>query len=429
MKKIIGICVLLFSFLLGCKETNKTTMSVLNKSDYDLYLVATFSNIQKIKKEQEFWEKRLTPDSSGIGDLGPLAASYSALFHETGAIENLYKAEKLYKKAITVSANNKDVYTRSLARNYISQHRFKEAKNILEQSYSEISNKKATEYQLFDIYMETGDYEKAYENLEKVKNLGSYDYLIRLAKWSDYRGELDAAIHYLEKAKDIAKASGNKNLEIWTYSNLGDFYGHAGRITDAYNMYLATLKIAPSNAYAKKGLSWIAFANDKNTLEANRILDSIMVSHKAPDYYLLKSEIAYFDGNEKEAKKQEQLFLEALASSNYGNMYNAYLIPLLVDIDPVKSLKLANQEIHNRATPETYHLLALAQLKNNMVKEALKTIKTQVEGKTEEPMALIHAAYVYKANGMDKKVNTIKKELEEVSFEIGPVLSNKISEL
>jgi hypothetical protein len=50
--------------------------------------------------------------------------------------------------------------------------------------------------------------------------MNDYDYLIRLAKWNDHKGDLKN--HFMEKARDIAEED-NRTLKIWSYSNLGDF--------------------------------------------------------------------------------------------------------------------------------------------------------------------------------------------------------------
>ncbi len=430
IKKGQFVLLLLSSLLyFSCDLTKEKYSKFLNSEDYNAYLEIKNISYESAKKNNLFWLNRLAPDSSGVGDLGPLAGTYGALFTITGDVSNLKNAEALYKKAYSISATNKDGYARGLAQNYISQHRFKEAQQLLEDTYAGPTNKRETELQLFDAYMETGTYDKAFEALEKIKNTSDYHYLIRLAKWSDYRGDLDAAINYLEKAKTIAESGGLKPLKIWTYTNLGDFYGHAGRIDEAYNMYLQTLALEPDNAYAKKGIAWIAYSYEKDTKEANRILDTLLQSHKVPEYYLLKAEIAEFDGNYIVQKENLQLFEAAASNPDYGVMYNAYLIEYYANSNLKKALDIAQQEVLNRATPETYQLLALVQLRNGFNKKALSTIENFVEGKTEEPMALLHSAYVYKANGLDAKVAELKPKLEDAAFEIGPVLLKNVQQL
>jgi hypothetical protein len=133
--------------------------------------------------------------------------------------------------------------------------------------------------------------------------------------------------------------------------------------------------------------------------------------------------------NETEAEKQQKLFVEAVNQGTYEAMYTTYLIELYAETNPEKALRLAWEELANRATPETYHLLAYALLINGNKNEALKLIENHVEGKTFEPMAQYHSALVYKANGLSDKVAVLKNELAEASFELGPVMKEKIKDL
>lgn len=418
----------LLGLLAACTSPNDK--KITNPEDYNNYLSMTEApTYDEALKNQAFWNKRLASDTSGVGDISGVAGSYSALFASTGNVDNLKKAEQLYKKGIAISANNKDGFMRSLAHNYVSQHRFKEARNLLESSLEIPSNKYETQLMLFDVYMELGQYTEAGEMLKNTENERSFEFLIRRAKWNDHLGNLDEAIRYMVKAKEIAETSDNKTLKIWSYTNLADFYGHAGRIDEAYQYYLKTLEIQPDNAYAKKGIAWIAYANDKNTEEANRILNAASKNHKVPDYYLLKAEMAAYNGNTKMEDENLDAFLKEVADPLYGGMYNTYLIEFYADKNPEKALAIAEKEIENRATPETYQLLAYAQLKTGNEKEALETINAHVTGKTFEPMAQYHSALIYKANGMTAETNAMKKELKGAAFELGPVVMEDVNRL
>ncbi len=425
MKKIITI--LTVAVLFGCQEKPK---EITDSKDYDQYLITSKTPAtDAIHKELEFWQARFNNDSTHLMEMSRLSGIHAGLFGSTGDISELKISETLIKKSHDVSARNKDSYLRSLAHNYISQHRFKEAQVLLDSAYTYEDNRKETEMMLFDVAMELGEYSRADTLLGKIKDPKDFNYLIRLAKWSDHNGNLDVAIKYMEQAKKIAEERDSKGLKLWVYSNIGDFYGHAGRIEDSYKSYLKTLAIEPDNHYVKKQLAWMVYSSEKNTKEANRILDSVMVNHKAPDYYLLKGEMAEFDGNTAEAKKQYDMFLSATDNPSYGGMYNTYLINLYADTDPEKALKLAAKEITNRATPETYQLLAYSQLKSGDKESALKTIEEYVEGKTSEPKALFHSALIYKANGMKDKVAPIKEELMGAFYELGPVKAKEIEKL
>ncbi|MBK5212414.1 MAG: hypothetical protein JJE55_01985 [Flavobacteriaceae bacterium] len=425
MKNLITIVVV--AFLFGCQEKPK---KITDSKDYDSYLM-TNNNPSRdaLQKDLEFWQARFNNDSTHLLEMSRLSGIHAGLFGSTGAISELKISEELIKKSHDVSARNKDSYLRSLAHNYVSQHRFKEAQILLDSAYTYPDNHKETEMMLFDVAMELGEYDRADTLLGKIKDPKDFNYLIRLAKWSDHNGNLDAAIKYMEQAKQIAEERDNKGLKLWIYSNIGDFFGHAGRIRDSYNSYLKTLAIEPDNHYVKKQLAWMTYSSEKNTAEANRILDSIMVNHKAPDYFLLKGQMAEFDGDTSEADKEYNNFIKATENPNYGGMYNTYLIELYANRDSQKALKLAEKEITNRATPETYQLLGYAQLKAGEKEAALKTIEEHVAGKTSEPKALFHAALIYKANGMDDKVKPLKEELMGAFYELGPLKAIEIENL
>ena len=418
--------------LLGCnKQGDKDVTFTTNPKDYTSFLQADpIKSYAAALEEKEFWSKRLGSDSTGVGDLGPLAGAYSKLFETSGDIQYLKDAEQVYKKAITVAAIKiQDGYKRALAKNYITQHRFKDAIILLEESYAGISNKHATELLLFDCYLEVGAYSKALQFLKKIENINQFDYLIRISKWSDHQGDLSAAIRYMQKALVIANSRKNLALQIWTNSNIADYYGHQGAIKASYNHYLKTLALQPDNAYAKKGIAWILYSKEYNTAQALELIDHLLANHNLPDYYLLKAEMASYQGDSVLSEEYMQQFFTLANNPLYGDMYNTHKIMALVKTDPYKALQLARKEVDNRTTPQSYQLLALAQLASNLKQEALATITSFVAGKTSDPMALLHSAQVYKANGMLDKVTALKTALLPASYELGPEVFKQVTAL
>ncbi len=418
--------------LLGCNgQGDKDVAFATNPIDYTSFLQADpIKSYAAALEEKEFWSKRLGSDSTGVGDLGPLAGAYSKLFETRGDIQYLKDAEQVYKKAITVAAIKiQDGYKRALAKNYITQHRFKDAIILLEESYAGISNKHATELLLFDSYLEVGAYSKALQFLKKIENINQFDYLIRISKWSDHQGDLSAAIRYMQKALVIANSRKNLALQIWANSNIADYYGHQGDIKASYNHYLKTLALQPDNAYAKKGIAWILYSKEYNTAQASELIDHLLANHNLPDYYLLKAEMASYQGDSVLSEEYMQQFFTLANNPLYGDMYNTHKIMALVKTDPYKALQLARKEVDNRTTPQSYQLLALAQLASNLKQEALATITSFVAGKTSDPMALLHSAQVYKANGMLDKVTALKTTLLPARYELGPEVFKQVTAL
>lgn len=425
MKYLIILCTTFF--FLSCAQKEKEF--VTSDKDYEEYL--QIEPQERISKYYELWNSKITTDSTQLLSFGNVASEYNRYFKNTGDINFLKKAEQSLTKAVEIANINKAGYRRALARNYISQHRFKEALALAEDARTIGGGLKQTHSLLFDIYMELGNYELAEAYLDSIRKPSEFGYLIRIAKWNDYKGDLDTTIKFMEKAMKKAESSKNKRLLIWSYSNIADYYGHAGRLKDSYDYYLKTLAIDSQNAYAKKGIAWIVFSHEKNGTEALRILDSVLEHYKSPDYYLLKAEIADFMNKEALKTKNLDLYYNLVKHKAYGNMYNAYNVDFFLEHTKQydKALNMAFKEVENRATPESYNLLAKAHLKKDDKAKALEIVNKHIIGKTFEPALLLNVAEVYKANSHLDKVTVLKKELAGAVYELGPASKEKIESL
>jgi tetratricopeptide (TPR) repeat protein len=284
---------------------------------------------------------------------------------------------------------------------------------------------------LFDVHLELGNYKLAKMYLDQFISFSDFDYLIRLAKWSDHQGNLDAAIKYMEQAKAIAETSNLTGIKKWAYTNIADFYGHEGQVQESYHYFLKSLELDPNDAYSKKGIAWIVYSHEKNPDEALRILNQVTKSYHAPDYYLLMAEIADFKGDV--ALKQEHLeqFKNAVKNTDYGDMYNKYNALLYADEgkNMDEALAIAKIEVEHRPTPQSYDLLAWTHYKQGNLNEALDIVEHHIIDKTFEPHILYHVAEIYKAAGMTKEVKPIKEELLGSLYELGPTMVAKINQL
>ncbi|WP_428742829.1 tetratricopeptide repeat protein [Tenacibaculum sp.] len=428
MKTInIIICAILSSAVLSC-STPETT-KVANEKDYDKYLQSIIITSESLaQKELEFWQNKLNDQPTQYPYLSKLAKANTLLFSESGNISYLIEAEEKLLQINQKTDYNKASYLRSLARNYISQHRFKESLELLKRAEVNGENLNATQKMLFDVYLELGNPKEASEYLEEIEDYADFGYLIRVSKWYDHKGDLASAIRFMEKAKKKAEEANDKDLKIWSYTNLADFYGHDGQVKEAYDLYIKALELDYNNAYAKKGIAWIVYSHDKNTDEALRILEIISKEHFSPDYYMLKAEIAEFKNNWAMKNDNLKVYLSATKNSSYGVMYNQHLAKLYLDEfnDTANALPYIEKELANRPTPQSYDLLAWYYYKNKDFKKALEVANTHVVGKTFEPKVQYHIAKIYKANGINDKAMLLKEELLESSFELGPLMTEKI---
>jgi len=423
------IVILLFAvlFLTACQQNSGRTLTDIK--DYDHYLDTSAASTTS--KYFELWNSKIKPDSMQLSSFGIVAGEYNRYFNATGDIQFLKKAEMALKRAVNIAAIGKAEYLRALARNYITQHRFKEALQLASAACRKGSGINSSHKLMFDIHMELGNYNIAGKYLDSVKNMSDFGYLIRIAKWNDHKGDLSTTIRFMEKAKEKAEAAKNKSLQLWSYTNLADYYGHAGRIKASYQHFLQALSLDPNNAYAKKGIAWIVFSHGKNPKEAMRILDAVTKNYKSPDYYLLKAEIAEYMNDDRKYLSNLDNYYKTVQNPQYGPMYNIPNAVLYLDqtAQYKKGIKLARKEVNNRPTPETFALLAYAYLKDGQNTMAAKIADNEILGKTFEPNTLLYAAEIYKAVGKAKTSSELKAELLDAVYELGPVQQLRIYKL
>ena len=413
--------------LLTFSCTNKT---VTNEEDYRAYLTTKIDS-SELFENVDFWTNKLENTSNQFLYQAKRSGAYSNVFSKTGNIEYLIKAENDLIAVNEATNYNQAGSLKSLAANYISQHRFKEALELLKKAETNGEKLNGTKKMLFDVHLELGNYIYAEAYLKDIKNTSDFDYLIRLSKWEDHQGNLEGAIQNMEKAMAIAESSNITSLKPWSYTNIADFYGHAGEIEKSYNYFLKALELDPNDAYAKKGIAWIAYSHDKKPENALNILNHVATYYQAPDYDLLKAEIAEFQ-NDLELKSDALLnYQEAVSNKQYGDMYNAYNVMHYTDdlLLPQVAIDIAKLEVENRPTPQSYDLLAWSYFKQGNIEKANEIIETYVDGKTFEPAVLYHVAEIYKAAGKTDKIKPLKQDLTASLYELGPLMKEKIKQL
>ncbi|MBG49600.1 MAG: hypothetical protein CML05_15040 [Pseudozobellia sp.] len=426
MKYFVGI-LLLMGIISSCSNTDRRTIT--DSNDYDRFLTSTTAN--KVSRAFELWSSKAKEDSTQLMSFGIIGGEYSRFFQNTGDIKYLKKAEAVLTKAVDNAATGKSGYFRSLARNYMAQHRFMEALVMADSARATKKGTRQSRILLFDVHMELGNYQTAEKYLDSIQDVEDFAQLVRLAKWNDYKGDLSRTIKFMEEAMDKAEDSKNKSLQLWSYTQLADYYGHAKKIEKSYELYLKALAIDPANANAKKGIAWIVFSHENRPREAMRILDSVTKKYKSPDFFLLKAEIADYMGDDLQSLSNLDMYFKLVSNPDYGNMYNTLNVAIYLHEtgEYEKALRLAKKEVQNRPTPEAYSLLAYSYLKKGDFKQALDIIEREIEGKTFDPEILFYAAEIYKATGQYQKVGKIKRQLKNAIFELGPLYEQSIANL
>ena len=391
-------------------------------TDDILKLYQPVERLQLQKQELAYWEAKTQAAPRQYVFQQQLANANSGMFGLTADIRYLKTAEELLKGLIQKELPNKAGILRSLAHNYISQHRFCDALELVNDAAAIGSDFRSSQLMLFDVYQELGDENIQIELLNALSEQRDFNYLIRLAKWEDGQGRLDQTIAIMLKAEAIAKSSKQQELIGWMYSNLGDYYGHAGEIERSQAYFQKSLELNPADWYSMKGLAWIAYSHENNIEKALNLLNLVKAYSSDPSILLLEAEILQYKGETTEANEIRKTVTSKVSKPEYGNMYNHFLAEYYADFPEYASraIRLAEQEIRERPIPQSYDLLAMVYFKQGAVEKARTISKNHILGKTYEPKTLINQVYYFKGQS-NSAVEQIKIELKDARFELGPL--------
>lgn len=422
MKTVIPTIVLIILGLVIFLSFKLDKKILVQSDDYQKFLSSNSTSTND-QKEIDFWSSKLNLDSNCTACKLKLASTWAKRFKEKSKIKDLLNADSILQTTLDQKLGISAIY-QSLASISISRHNFQDSWKYSQLALEEGENKEQSIFLLFDAAMELGYYKQAESFLDRLKDKNSFNYLLRASKLEDKKGDLDQAIRYMEKALEETK--GNKELYIWAISNLGDMYGHAGKIEESYASFLKALKLNPNHSHSKMGLAWIAFSHDRNPEVAREILKKTYAQKPDPQIKLMQAEIAEYEKNFDLRELLIEDYYELVSQPEYGFMYSKYLILIDAETNGEKALERALVEVQRRATPETYDLLAWSYFKNNQKSKALEIVNAKLLGQTSEPEALFHMGMIFKSMGDENTSSQLLKEALESEFELGPLLSEQI---
>jgi tetratricopeptide (TPR) repeat protein len=420
-------CLLCFQLL---RPENR---SVVSETDYARYLDASdrafTDHLQQNRDRIDFWQRKLADEpQSGLYKL-KLASILTERFKMTGEIAHLQRSDTLLQSALAGPLLKKAAAYHALSANAVTRHDFQAALRYAEMALQTNEAPAVSKLLIFDALMELGRSEEAEQTLTSVSNKSTFDYLIRRAKLEDHRGDLPQAILTMETAAGWCKRVDNRPLLCWTLSNLGDMYGHAGKVRQSYNTYLKVLEIDPAYHYALKGIAWIAYAHDGDIPQANRLARYLLKKQHSPDLYLFLAETADYEGRTVLAGQYRQKFIREATRPAYGRMYHKYLAEIKLNEPGAfqEAKPYVDMEIVNRPTAQSYALLAQYYNQAGQPEKSLDILQQHVEEKTYEPDVLMQVGLMFKAAGSNEKARKYLNEAAEAGLELGPLASREIN--
>ena len=372
-----------------------------------------------INGDVEFWQKKLQAHPEDFVSKGKYVQALTARFHLYQDIHDLTTADSLLlmlHKQFPGDAS----FLLSAATIRLLQHQFAKAKEIAD-SIGQV-NQKSFAFQMLmsDIDFELGYIYNAKKILNANKNPSGYAYNFRLAKMDHYSGELDSAIHHMLAAANIA---GDLYLEQAALSNAADLTVHAGELKKAYELYKSCTRNNSSDFHSLSKIGWLALVHDGNDSLANRIFQFVQQKIKSPDPLLNLSRSAELK-DARMAKQYATQFVKLATDPVYGDMYNKYTIEAYTGIlkDPAKAIAIAERELQNRRTPQTYAWLAWSLAAAGRIQEAYIIFKKNISGKPLEGQELYWMGKVMKLAGKGYNADEFFKAAEKNKYDLSPAM-------
>jgi hypothetical protein len=353
-----------------------------------------------------FWKKRMDSLPENFVNGPKYAWALSSRFHLYGEMNDLLKADSLFKQSNEANRENEPGILRTLASFAMLLHRFQQADSLLQKAINIEGHSLPNSFLDFDISFERGQYPHSKSVLQTLKTLNPYGYLFRRSKFEHYDGSPDSAIACMLQAAE--QAGNNIYLKQVALSNAADLYLHIGNLKEAYRLYTESVKMDAADFHSIMGIGWIALLHDKNDSLSDKIFRFIHMQSHAPDALLKLEQLAEAREDSAVQKKWAIEFEAQAAQPLYGLMYSKYLIDLYTGIlnNPSKALDIAEKEIINRPTPQTYAWYVWALYRNNEEEKAYSVFQNTVSGKPLEGPELYYMGKMMQ--GMNKGYNALQ---------------------
>ncbi len=425
MKKLFLLLAVVSLLGLWSYQSNRP---IVQYEEVKPYLQTQYYNYEKsqLLEQVEFWTRRLKEQTANNVYQQRLANLQAQYFRLTGKINYLRQSDSLLLDLAERFPNTVS-HWQGLAQNAIAGHEFAKADHYANQALAIGEKRYQSSLIKVDILLERGNRQEALGLLNALGNPYSFEYLTRKVKLADQLGQLDEAIHWMEKAVGRARSSGDPKLISWSLANLADMYGHQGKIQKSYHTFLQALQFNPAELHALKGIAWIAFSHDKAPIQAKDIVRFLQSLQDIPDYDLLLADIATYQKEVRQAKIHTERFLDRASQAAYGFLYTRPLVQLQLDKGEIAEPAIRTEaEISQRAHPLSFAIRAKFLHDLGAKDAAIKMLEEKVLGQTEEPDALYLAGMIYKDSGRPKQARALLRAAREATFELGPVAEFEI---
>lgn len=354
-----------------------------------------------------------SPDSSIF--LRLLADQYLRRFREIGDIDDVLRAEQAARRSLALQPRHNDVSSMLLASALLSQHQFREALEVLNNSSLDNPNIVSL---LASIQMELGDYEATHQLLQNLAQEESNSgHNAVLARYLELTGNLASARKLLDEAMQEMDSFYTTSAETraWFHVRTGDLAFASGNFALSEQRYREAFDLFPRHIAAFTGLARLYAAQ-------HRWQDVLNITNQGIELMPLVETLGYKAdaqvalGDQKGAAETEDLIGVVAYLSKVKGIYDRAMAVYYTEhgIHLPEALQIARSEVAVRDDVYAEDTLAWAAAANGQWEEAQKAAQRATRFGTEDALLQFHAGMI--AFHLGKREEAIKRLTQAVSL-------------
>lgn len=345
------------------------------------------------------WGTALEADPGSALVLGQLAALHLQRSRETGAWNDLLRAESYARVSLAKRTQRNGATAATLVAALVAQHRFREAAAVATALVAREPDVLEYRAMLAEVAMERGDYVVAEREFGKVWPLRSHlSVAPRLARWRELTGDQASARHLLEGARDEAweRRDLPREVKAWFALRLGEFERRSGRPRRAELALRGGLALAPDDPRLLLAMARL-HADARDPDGAIAWGERAIGERLDPEVLLLLADAYAAKGDAGPASRARTAF-DAAVSAVEGPFHRQWSLALLDRGEQVPVLlERARAELTERQDIHAYDLLAWALFKSGRIDDAAIAIDSALRLGTRDPQLEAHAAAIRQA--------------------------------
>ncbi|WP_375501049.1 tetratricopeptide repeat protein [uncultured Nostoc sp.] len=354
-----------------------------------------------------------SPDSSIF--LRLLADQYLRRFREIGDIDDVLRAEQAARRSLALQPLYNDVSSMLLASALLSQHQFRSALEVL--NNSSVDNPSIISL-LASIQMELGDYEATHQLLQSLAQEESNSgHKAIVARYLELTGNLASARQLLDEAMQEMDSFYTTSAETraWFHVRTGDLAFASGDFALSEQRYRESFDLFPRHIPAFTGLARLYAAQ-------HRWQDALNAANQGIELMPLVETLGYKAdaqialGDQKGATETEDLIGVVAYLSKVKGIYDRALAVYYTEhgIHLPEALEIARNEVAVRDDVYAEDTLAWAAAANGQWEEAQRAAQRATRFGTEDALLQFHAGMI--AFHLGNREEAIKRLTQAVNL-------------